>query len=73
MDDLYAEALQLEERLRYINEQLEKVDENQWLKDIHQELLLALKRIGISPPPECKSLPPGAPNESIREKIDSMA
>lgn len=55
LDDLYAEVLQLEEKLKYINEQLEKLDETQWLKDIQAELLHALKRLGINLPAEFKN------------------
>lgn len=34
IDEAYAEVVQLEERLRYINEQLEKLDEGQWIRDV---------------------------------------
>lgn len=33
------------------------MDEVQWLKDIQAELLHALKRLSIPPPPEVKPLP----------------
>lgn len=50
IDDLYAEVVQLQEKLRYIDEQLERLDEEQWLKDILQELTIVLKKLGLPMP-----------------------
>lgn len=47
VDDMYAEVLQLEERLQYINTQLERLDESKWLEEVYEELKKALKRIGM--------------------------
>lgn len=63
IDEAYAEVVQLEERLRYINEQLEKLDEGQWIRDVTHELNGALRRIGVVLP-ECPD------EQSMRDRID---
>jgi hypothetical protein len=49
------------------------LDENQWLKDIQQELLQALKRLGINPPSELKNTSSSPSNEMLRDRIDTLA
>ena len=47
VDEKYAEVLELEQRLHYINSQLEDMDESRWLEQISAELMNAVRRMGI--------------------------
>ena len=50
VDEKYAEVLELEQRLQYINNQLEEMDESRWLEQICGELAQAVRRMGLEVP-----------------------